>query len=612
MKARLVCGGPQGAVGSEGRPRGRPLLLLRWMLPLLAVLGALGCASVPWDLISRGLGLPKPRYEAERTGNVAIPMRDGVRLAADIYRPKAEGAFPALLIRTPYDKRNVVQGYEIFGGVFATQGYVVVIQDVRGKYRSGGEFYPIVNEGSDGADTIGWIASQPWCNGKVGMFGVSYYGSTEWLAAPSAPDSLLTIVPIFTSQSSYDLFLTRGVFNYNLTLVWHYSNDVHRERRMDPLDYEKAVWFLPLIAADEHIGVDNPIYHEWIAHPVPGPFWERMRVDDRVEQIRSSALSVGGWFDPFLEEVIADYHRMRSRGGTEAARQSQLIIGPWTHLTESRFRKEDFGQAARFLGQISIIARWYDHWLKGEENGIDSEGPIRIFVMGRDQWRTEKEWPLARTRWTELYLHSQGKANGAKGDGRLSRVAPEGETPDAFQYDPADPVPSWGAGVSFGSISYRPAPQAAVEARDDVLVYTGDPLPEELEVTGPLSLQLYASSTALDTDFTARLTDVHPDGTSLFVTSGIVRARFRDSLSEPTPLEREKVYRYEIRLGATSYVFGKGHRLRLQVSSSDFPRHDRNQNTGAPIGMTAAAVPALQTVFHDGTHPSRLLLPVIP
>jgi putative CocE/NonD family hydrolase len=337
-----------------------------------------------------------------------------------------------------------------------------------------------------------------------------------------------------------------------------------------------------------------------------------MSVNDRVADIRCSALMFAGWFDPFADAMFDDFLRIRSRGGSEAARHSQLIVGPWTHTTESRFRFTDFGVEARFLGQIKTVLRWYDHWLKGEANGVDQEGPIRIFVMGKNEWRTEQEWPLARTRYESLYLGGEGTAAPDSGKARLSTGTPEEQPPDVFLYDPANPVPSRGQAGLFGDISYEPKDQREIESRKDVLSYTTRELAEDVEVTGPVELVLYASSSAPDTDFTAALTDVHPDGRSIQVTSGIVRARFRNSLTEPSAIKPGTVYQYRVQLGPTSNLFRKGHRIRLQVSSSDFPRLDRNLNTGGRIGQTARISVAVQSVYHSPAYPSHLVLPVVP
>ncbi len=575
----------------------------------LAALGA--CQSLPWNITALELGLPAPAFPVSFEGNVAVPTRDGVRLSADLYRPAAPGSYPAILIRTPYDKRNPGYGYPIIGGVFASQGYVVVIQDVRGKFKSQGEFYPLVNEAADGADTIQWVARQAWSNGRVGMFGVSYFASTEWLAAPAAGPALRTIVPIFSSQNGYDSWFSRGVLNLSMTLSWHQQNDTRATRPLDRARWRIGIWTIPLAKADEAMGARNPIYEDWLNHPVPGPFWEAMRVDDKASQITIPVLAIAGWYDPFLPRMLEDYRRLRDSAGGDARRRSQLIIGPWTHTIESQFRDFETGPQARFLRQIPTILRWYNRWLKDEDNGVDRGGPVRLFVMGRGQWRTEQEWPLARTLYTSYYLHSGGSANGSTGDGRLDLSRPKVEPSDSFVYDPRDPVPTVGLSARR-IISPGPKEQYQVERRKDVLVYTSEALAEEMEITGPIRLVLYASSSAPDTDFTATLVDLLPDGTPIDLCSGIVRARYRESLDKPSYLEPGKVYRFEIDVGATSIALGPGHRIRLYVASSNFPRYDRNLNTGEPFGLGQRVEAVQQRVFHDSAFPSRLVLPVIP
>ena len=575
----------------------------------LAALGA--CRSLPWDITAFELGLPAPRFPVSFEGNVTVPARDGVMLSADLYRPAAQGSYPAILVRTPYDKRNPGYGYPIIGGVFASQGYVVVIQDVRGKFKSQGEFYPLVNEAADGADTIQWIARQDWSDGRVGMFGVSYFASTEWLAAPAAGPALRTIVPIFSSQNGYDSWFSRGVLKLSMALTWHHQNDTKATRPLHRAQWRNGMWTIPLVKADTAMGAPNPIYQDWLEHPVPGPFWEPMRVDDKASQITIPVLLIAGWYDPFLPRMLEDYRRLSDSAGGEARRQSQLIIGPWTHTIESQFHDLETGPQARFLRQLPTILRWYNHWLKGEDNGVDRGGPVRLFVMGRGQWRTEREWPLARTLYTSWYLHSGGSANGSTGDGALDLARPREEPPDSFVYDPRNPVPTVGLNARR-TISPGPKEQYQVERRQDVLVYTSEVLAEELEITGPVRLVLYASSSASDTDFRVTLVDLLPDGTPIDLCSGILRARFRESLDKPSYLEPGKVYRYEIDVGATSIALRPGHRIRLYVSSSDFPRYDRNLNTGEPFGFGQRMAAARQSVFHNAASPSRLVLPVIP
>jgi putative CocE/NonD family hydrolase len=549
------------------------------------------CSNLKWTLISRFAGVPRSTSGVRIEEDVQIPMRDGVRLAADIYFPTTSGYYPVILL-------------------FASHGYAVVVQDTRGRHGSEGRFRPLLDDSSDGADTIRWISSQTWSDGKVGMFGVSYNASTQWLAAPYETEHLLAIVPIFAPQDTYRVWLNGGAFHHNLNLFWHYQNRLPEFRDFHDSNWEQALWTLPLSEADDVIEQDNPVYNSWIDHPVPDAFWKQMSVHDRVKEMETPALLVAGWFDPFLEPMLEDYNRMRTEG-IGNARESQIVIGPWTHRGVSDFQDVKFGGKADFMKLIPTYFRWYNYWLKDEDNGIAAEGPIRLFVMGRNQWRTETEWPLARTEYRKFYLHSHGQADCHDGDGSLHVSMPDEEGYDRYVYDPEHPVPTVGGTDIYGNQS-GPADQRELGERDDVLVYMSEPLSDEMEVTGPVRIVLYASSTAPDTDFAAKLVDKQPNGKVLYITSGLVRARFRDSLQRPTFLVEDYVYRFEISLSATSYVFGKGHSIGLYVSSSDFPKYDRNLNTREPIGTGAVVKKATQTIFHGPAYPSHLILPVIP
>ncbi|GAB4340209.1 MAG: CocE/NonD family hydrolase [Candidatus Abyssubacteria bacterium] len=587
----------------------------RWAIIVaacIALLILLNYERLKWRLVAFALHVPQPAHSVTVDRDAMIPMRDGVKLAADIYRPDSPGRFPVIVTRTPYNKSNPHHKYEFAGNLFAGQGYVFIVQDVRGKFGSEGEYYPYVNEGRDGHDTFEWAGEQDWSTGKVGTYGFSYWGSTQWLSAPYGSEHLKAMVPIVTSQDLYPRWIYHGIFRYNDVLFWHYGNSCRTERSLEGIDIDKAVRHLPLIEADDALGVDIPAFNDWMANPVPGEYWDALRVDDKVESIKAPALLIGGWYDYYLELMFDDFNRMRARGGSEEARQSQIIIGPWTHESVSTFDDVDFGTQAAFMKQIGVMLRWYDYWLKGDDNGIAHEGPIKIFVMGRNEWRTEREWPLKRAVSTRYYLHSGGKANGAAGDGILTMQPPEQEPSDRFTYDPADPVPSVGGTSIYGNATPGPRNQREIENRDDVLVYTTAPLSEDIEVTGPVTLALYASSSAKDTDFCAKLVDVYPDGKAINLRTGMVRARYRDSFTAPSFLEEGIVYEFAIPIGATSNLFKKGHRIRLEVSSSYFPEFSRNQNTDAPIGMTAETVTAIQTIYHDSEHPSCLVLPVIP
>ena len=592
--------------------RKRVTLLIVGLVVICGVIVYFNSEALKWRVALWRVGIMSAEYSVVVDENVMAPMRDGVLLAADVYRPDAPGKFPVIVTRTPYDKRNPEHMYEFVGRMFASQGFVCVMQDVRGKFASGGDYYPYMTEAEDGHDTFEWAGKQEWSNGAVGTYGFSYWGSTQWLPAPYHSEHLKAMVPIVTSQNLYARWIYNGMYRWNDVLFWHYGNTCRTHRELDDIDIDKAIRRLPLIEAAGAMGVDLPPLKHWIEHPTPDRYWDQIRVDDKVDRIKAPALIVDGWYDYYLDLALEDFNRMRTQGGSDEARMSQIVIGPWTHTSDSKFDDVDFGDEADFMGQIPLLLRWYGHWLRGDDNGVTDEGPIRIFVMGRNEWRTEQEWPLARTRYEKFYLHGAGRANSASGDGELSVETPGDEPPDHFVYDPADPVPSVGGTSIYGNAEAGPKDQREVEKRSDVLVYSTPPLDEDIEVTGPVRLVLYAASSAKDTDFSAKLVDVYPDGRAINLQAGMLRARYRDSFTEPTFLERGVVYEFDIKIGSTSNVFKKGHRIRLEVSSSYFPELGRNLNTGAEIGMTSEMVTADQTVYHDAERPSYLELPIIP
>lgn len=577
------------------------------MLALLAFIG--WCAR--WRIIAWHLGLPAPGYSVSVQKDVMVPMRDGVRLSADIYRPSKEGKYPVILLRTMYGKRNPGHKYSFTGSLFASQGYVFIVQDVRGKFDSEGEFYPYIYEAGDGHDTIEWAGTREWSTGKVGTYGFSYWGSTQWLPAPLRSTYLKAMVPVVTSQDVYPRWIYNGIFRLNDVLVWHYENAPKRAQSAEGVDWDRAVRTLPLLKADDSLGADIPAYNDWITHPRPGPYWNRVRVDDRVAAIQAPALIIDGWYDYYLNLAIDDFKRMKAAGGSDEARQSVLLVGPWTHASKSKFDDADFGKQASFMRQVRTILAWFDYWLKGEKNGILDGGSARYFTMGANEWRTANEWPPAGTRYTPYYLKSDGKANSAKGDGILSETAPGAVKPDSYVADPENPVPSVGGTSIFGKLKAGPFDQREVESREDVLVYTTAPLESDIEVTGPVRLVLYASSSARDTDFAVKLAEVRPNGTSVNVQSAVYRASNRESLVKPALLEKDRVYRFEIDAGNTSMLFKKGHRIRLQIAGSNFPEYGRNLQTGEDNGTTVKTEKARQTVFHDRARPSHLVLPVM-
>lgn len=587
------------------------MLICLSALAVTALAGILLFNRYKWHITAWYLGAPQPGYAVTLESNVPVTMSDGVRLSADIYRPDAPGRFPVILTRTPYGKRNPEHRYAFAGGLFASQGFVFVVQDCRGKYDSDGEFYPYAYEGMDGYDTIEWAGTQSWSNGNVGTYGFSYWGSTQWLSAPYASRHLKAMVPIMASQNIYGRWIYNGIYRIMDVLAWHFENAPKSGRETEHIDWDKAVRHLPLIDADNALGSDIPSYNDWIRNPVPGKYWKPLNVDDRVGDIKAPALIIDGWYDYYLDLAVEDFARMRTTGGSPEARQSMLLLGPWTHNSKSKFDDADFGDEAGFMKRVAFIIRWFNYWLKGERNGILEEGPVISFMMGANEWRRYTEWPPKGVRPVTYYLRSNGVANTAKGTGALALDAPGAEKPDTYVYDPANPVPSIGGTSIYGDLKAGPYDQKAVEGRTDVLVYSTPPLEKDIEVAGPLKVSLFASSSARDTDFSAQVTDVRPDGTSVNVKAAVIRARYRDSLEKPSLLSPGKVYRFDIPVGNTAIVFRKGHRIRLQISSSNFPEYGRNTNTGAVIATDARTVTATQNVFHDRERPSRLVIPVI-
>ncbi|MCH9037325.1 MAG: CocE/NonD family hydrolase [Chloroflexi bacterium] len=570
--------------------------------------------------------------------NVPARMRDGTTLYADVYRPEAPGRYPVILTRTPYDKDNYGTRVDSLDPIRAArEGYAVVIQNVRGRYNSEGEFYTFMNEIEDGYDTVEWAAAQPWSTGKVGMHGGSYVGATQWLAAVSRPPHLAAIFPSITSHDYYEGWTYQGgAFQLNFALNWSLSlslaNMENLSRSLGDLAAEgkvmaeafdhlhDAVGFLPLkdYPALSAPGL-APYYYDWIKHPENDSYWHRWNIEDRHHTIQVPAYSMGGWYDIFLGGTIRNFVGMRKNGATEEARRGQkLMIGPWFHDSDpgNKTGEVDFGLASdtASFDFHGIKLRWFDHWLKAEENGIIDEAPVRIFVMGANVWRDEGEWPLSRTRYVNYYLHSDGNANTLNGDGSLSPEAPGDERWDVFLYNPVNPVPTRGGGLCCHEAAYPPGAldQREVESRADVLVYSTPPLEKDTEVTGPVAVTLWAASSAVDTDFTAKLVDLCPCGGAINLTDGIIRARYRESTTQARLIQPDEVYEYKIDLWATSNVFKAGHSIRLEISSSNFPRFDRNPNTGNALGEDTALRPASQMVLHNSRYPSCVTLPVIP
>jgi len=587
----------------------------RWTGRCAGIVLAAAAAAPAW-------ALPAGPLPVKVESGVKVVMRDGVTLIADVYRPEGDGRHPVLLTRTPYDRHGDLEA----GPALASHGYVVVMQDVRGRYESEGVFYPFRNEAADGYDTVEWAAALPSSNGKVGMFGGSYVGATQMLAAGAMPPHLVAIHPVVTSSDYYEGWTYQG----GALMQW-FASSWATGLAQDTLQRRAAVlaappaWVETLPVGSYRLLEPPPVselapyYRDWLAHETADDYWRAVRVKDRYGDMTVKALHQAGWHDIFSRGSIENYVGMRASAATPEARAGQrLLVGPWGHTAtraEGQVGDVKFGDAVRLDGD-ALLLKWADWALKGVANEYATAAPVRIFVMGENVWRDEQDFPLARARSTRYYLRSAKGANSVAGDGRLATDPPRKERPDRFEYDPANPVRTLGGRLCCGSVKppYHPGPfdQRPNESRTDVLVYSTGPLAKDIEVTGFITAEVWAATSAADTDFTAMLVDVDPTGYARYLADGILRARYRRSTERAVPLTPGQVEKYTIDLGATSNVFKAGHQLRLYVSSSNFPRFDRNLNTGEPIAAATRMVKAEQSVFHDSDHPSALVLPVVP
>lgn len=541
---------------------------------------------------------------------IQIPMSDGVKLAAHLFLPKEQGAYPVLLMRSPYGKGDEKQGE---GNFYAKNGYAVVIEDTRGKFESEGVWEPFRYDGKDGFDTQEWIGSQPWCNGKIGTFGGSYVGFTQWVSSPYESKFLKAMAPGVPFCNAYkEITYIGGAFQLSLAMGWGLSVSTKPGESLPKMDWNQAFATLPLKEWDKCAGREVGYLRDWVAHSTYDDFWKARGIDDRFADITVPILNVGGWYDIFSKATLEQVNRVRHESKDVAVRRNQFaIIGPWGHGIGSKKTGElDFGDKAKMdFGPKQF--QWFEYWLKGKDSGVGDWPPYYLFIMGENVWRSEYEWPLKRTEFTKYYIHSEGKSNTVKGNGRLNTVIPNEEKSDTFIYDASNPVPTTGGNNLVGPAA-GPLDQQKVEERDDVLVFTADTLDKAVEVTGPVKMVLYASSSAKDTDFTAKLVDVHPDGKAYNLCDGIIRARYRESITEPTLIEPGKIYKYDIDLWVTANVFLPGHKIRVEISSSNYPRFDRNPNSGKPFGSDTELLKATQLIYHDAKNASYIELPVIP
>jgi len=522
---------------------------------------------------------------------VKVPMSDGVHLVADLYIPSGEKKYPTILIRGPYGS----QGLASIGEGFAQSDYTVIIQNVRGTGGSEGQFFPFVSEKKDGLDTLDWIASQHWSNGKVGIWGVSYLGYAGLILTPANHPALVTMINISGFADMDEFFAPGGAFNLMAHLPWIYINMTGR-RNLKKEEWDQVFRTTPLTKlfgpADQ--GMEN-------VQSLGGEF----------DKVKIPIFHITGWHDYIYPNVLTAYNSIPKNPQAF----QKLLVGPWWH---NQIFNDKSGEGLEDHSEVSVMGiekliklsvRWFDHWFKGKDSGILDEAPVKLFVMGKNEWIDSPDWPLSSTSVQKWYLSSKKGANSSKGDGILSRKVPYKAGTDIFIYDPLNSAPTkGGAKYPYTPDYYAVADQIEVEKREDILVYTSPIIKEGLEIIGPVRVVLYASTEAKDTDFMAKLVEFQEDGISRNIVDGIIRARYRDSRDNPTFLEPGIVYTFDINLGATAIYLKPGSRLRLDISSSNFPKFDRNPNTGVDPFDAVEFKKVKQIIYFSKKNPSHLLL----
>ncbi len=572
--------------------------------------------------------ISQPTHEVIEERGVGIPMRDGLKLATDIYRPKSDAPAPVILIRTPYKKEMS----ELDGRFYARRGYVVAIQDVRGRFASPGAWEPFVNEKEDGFDTIEWLAVQPWSSGKVGMIGASYVGWVQWFALSQKPPHLVTIIPnvsppdaFFNFPYEYGVFFIYGGIWWAEIVATDATGDLSGVKMSAIFDrkYGKLLRDLPVIDLDKKVlGGENKYWRTWIQNNTNNDYWARASFSDALADVRIPVFHQSGWFDGDGIGSKLNYAALARHGKST----QKLILGPWGHTPEAHrmLGDEDLGpQAAPDLSKLYL--RWFDHWLKGMDNGIMQEPLVSLYVLNANRWVHGEKYPLPQTQFEKWYLTSGGSANTSKGDGVLTRAAPAaGGPPDRYTYDPGDPTPNPDFYEDPSDADNREKSMAeakalakkrhenTTDARRDILVYTSAAFEAPYTLVGPISAKLYAASSAKDTDWFVRLVEIDPDGELSTLVEGRFRARFRESMRDPKLLTPGEIVAYDIDLWQTGITIQPGARLRVEVASASYPFFSRNLNTGGHNEMETDYLAAEQTIYHDAQRPSHVLLPMIP
>jgi putative CocE/NonD family hydrolase len=570
--------------------------------------------------------------------DVPAIMRDGTALMSNVYRPVSCGPYPVLLTRLPYGK-DLSADTTYFDAMKAVRrDYIVVVQDVRGRYASEGKFTPFVREFEDGHDSVEWAAKLPGSNGNVGMFGLSYFGKTQWHAAVTQPPSLGSMAPGQTWGNHLNGVQWRGGAG-ELGLMQYWAQTalalgvLFRKHRGEPEQIKRKLPTLvgsidTLLAGGGYDTLPladlpdpddlTPFVRGGFARGVGDGTWNQLNIDGKYGRVQAPTFHIGGWYDCFIGDTLRQYETMKDHAREVGMRPPRLLVGPWTHGDfGSTVGDLDFGigSSGMFLNYREDLTgaqlRWFDATLKGNEVALEESPPVEVFVMGENRWRGYEEWPVPGSYSERWHLHASG---------RLSRESPARSEPDEYNYDPATPVPTIGGAILMAPI-HRPGArdQRPNEERPDMLIYTSKVLQSDYTILGPVHAAIFAATDAPDTDFVARLVDVHPDGRAIVVTDGIIRASARESYPapgiirpvEPSPVEPGRVYEYRVDLWETAITFKFGHRLRVEITSSSFPRWDRNPNTGESGAHSARTKVARQRIFHDPERPSHITLTVV-
>ena len=558
---------------------------------------------------------------------VSVPMRDGVKLATDVYRPvdQGEGPFPVVMERTPYDKGACSNDWAIH---FATRGYVAIRQDERGRYQSEGEYYWLRDEGwgerRDGYDTIEWAAVQPWSNGKIGTIGSSFTCLNQYLTAPTRPPHLTAMFCGQSASNAYkDLYYAGGAIHMIMPTWLLTQQEAARPFRLNPPGGSSGyagnadvwtAWYRKTL--DEGLSLERSLVSDMLRDMLDNPYyndyWRQFAIDEHWSEIDVPILHYAAWYDRYPHSQVKHFNGIRELGGPRARNSQKLVIGPWLHgrgeIMDRIIGDIDFGPEAA-IDYFDLAMRWFDHHLKGIDRGIMDEPPVRLFILGANTWRDEHEFPLARTAYTDYYLRSGPSGSiDSLNDGVLATEPPGEEEPDVYEYDPRNPVPSIGGDLFVqpnGARDHRPADRLS-------LTYTTAPLEAATEVTGLPKIEFYGSSSAVDTDWVVAISDVHPNGYSQILRQNILRARYREGDEEPALLTPGELYKFEIEMYPISNLFQTAHRIRITLTSSSFPKWYPNGNTGKELHEDVPGVVATNTIYHDREHPSRVVLPLIP